>query len=70
MQCLAQGFLVQTTTLTVNEDKTWLVLHGTNAFLIPLSMLLYKRYHYRLQDEVVNDDRELQLAEEYEGEES
>ena len=63
------------------EDIPWFIFHGVRCFLILVSLLFYycvaKCYHYRLRDEVVNEqylveevyNRELQLAEEYEIEE-
>ena len=58
----------------------WQIFHEVKAFLIAMCLFLYlyvsERYHYRIRDEVVNEqflveevyEREFQLAEEYERE--
>ena len=59
---------------------TWYIFHGVRSFLILVSVLLYvcvaKRYHYRVRNEVVNEqflveeiyERQLLQAEQYENE--
>ena len=62
------------------DSTSWEIFHEVKAFLIAMSLFFYlyvsERYHYRIRDEVVNEqflveekyEREFQLAEEYERE--
>ena len=57
---LATNYLfVEVPELFTKNKLTWVVYHGCKVFLIFLSLLVYmcisKRYHYRLRDEVVNE---------------
>ena len=64
----------------INSNYTWIIFHGVRAFFILVSLIVYccvaKRYHYRLRDEIVNEqflveeiyERQLLQAEAYERE--
>ena len=72
--------LVEPPEIYITDNTSWEIFHEVKAFLIAMSLFIYlyvsKHYHYRVRDEVVNEqflveeiyEREIQLAEEYERE--
>ena len=72
--------LVKVPELFTVSSTSWVIFHTVKAFLIFLSLIMFlcvsKRYHYRQQDEVVNErflveeiyEREFDMAEQYEKE--
>ena len=76
----ANYVLLQTSELYIHAGDAWLTFQAAKAFLILVSFAIYlcmsKHYHYRLRDEVVNEqflveeiyERELDQAAEYEKE--
>ena len=85
MNQLIQWNCQPSTILLISETKivdntTWELFHEVKAFLIAMSFFAFlyisERYHYRVRDEVVNEqflieeiyEREIHLAAEYERE--
>ena len=69
---------VEVPELFMIDNLSWVIFHAIKTFLIFISIIMYlcvsRRYHYHLQDEVVNEqflvekiyERELDRAEQYE----